>query len=64
MWSLRQSVSHDPSETIIIWWFLFLIIINVENGCAASYFCGNHDTIFLRIIIFFDESSKEHLQFI
>ncbi len=22
----------------------FLIIINVENSCAAQYFCGNWDT--------------------
>ncbi len=44
---LQSSVSHDPSEIILICWFAaqetFLIIINVENGCAASYFCGNRD---------------------
>ncbi len=44
--SLLQSlVSHDPSEIILIYWFAaqeaFIIIINVENSCAASYFCGN-----------------------
>ncbi len=37
---LPSSVSHDPSE--IICWFAaqetFLIIINVENSCAAKYF--------------------------
>jgi len=27
---LQSSVSHDPSEIIIIWWF----IINVGNSCA------------------------------
>ncbi len=36
---LQSSVSHDPSEIIIICWFAaqetFLIIINVENSCAA-----------------------------
>ncbi len=33
------------SEIILIYWFaaqeLFLYIINVENSCAASYFCGS-----------------------
>ncbi len=46
----ENSVSHDPSEIILICWFAaqetFLIIINVENGCAAQYFCGNSDTFF------------------
>ncbi len=36
-------VSHDPSEIILIFWFAaqetFLIVINVENCCAAQYFC-------------------------
>ncbi len=35
-------MSHDSSEIILICWFL--IIINIENSCAASYFCGNHNT--------------------
>jgi len=34
--SLQSSVSHDPSEMILICWFAaqetFLIIINVENS--------------------------------
>ncbi len=38
------------SEIILICWFAaqetFLIIINVENSCAASYFCGIGDTSF------------------
>ncbi len=38
---LQSSVSHDPSEII---YADFLIIINVENSCAAQYFCGNCDT--------------------
>ncbi len=37
----HMSVSHDPSEIILIFWFTtqetFLKIINVENSCAASY---------------------------
>ncbi len=36
---LHSSVSHDPSEIILICWFgaqeTFHIIINVENSCAA-----------------------------
>ncbi len=38
------------SEIILIYWFTdqetFLIIINVENSWAASYFCGNRDTFY------------------
>ncbi len=41
------------SEIIIICWFAaqetFLIIINVENSCAAQYFCGNWCILFFRI---------------
>ncbi len=44
---LQSSVSHDPSEIILIYWFAaqetFLIIINLEKSGAASYFCGNCD---------------------
>jgi len=44
---LQSSVSHDPSEISLIWWFdaqkTFLIIINVEDSCAASDYSGNHD---------------------
>jgi len=46
---LQSSVSHDPSEIILICYSTFLIIINVENSCDASYLCGNH------ISWFFDE---------
>jgi len=39
-----------------ICWFAaqetFLIIINVENSCAASYLCGKRDGIFLSQQIF------------
>ncbi len=39
---LQSSVSHDPSEIILMCWFAaqdtFLIIMNVGNWCAASYF--------------------------
>ncbi len=38
---LQSSVSHDPSEIIIIYWF------NAENSCAAQRFCGNRDSFFL-----------------
>jgi len=41
-------VSHDPSEIILIWWFgakkNVCIIIDVENSCTASFFCGNCET--------------------
>ncbi len=37
---LQSSVSHDPSEIIIIYWFAaqdkFLVIISVGNICAAA----------------------------
>ncbi len=36
---LQSSVSHDPSEIILIYWFgaqaTFYIIINAENTCVA-----------------------------
>ncbi len=44
---LQSSVSHDPSGIILLCWFdtqetSVVIIINVENSCAAEYFCGNY----------------------
>jgi len=40
--SLQSSVSHSPSEIILIWWFdaqeTFQIVINVENSAADLYF--------------------------
>jgi len=36
---LHSSVSHDPSEIILCWLVAqetFIIIINVENRCAAA----------------------------
>lgn len=41
--SLRQSsVLHDPLEMVLICLFgdQKCVIINVENICAAQYFCG------------------------
>ncbi len=42
---LQSSVSHDPSEIILICWFAvqrtFIIIIDVENSCAASFVCAS-----------------------
>ncbi len=36
---LQSSVSHDPSDMILICWFaaqeIFLLIINFGNSCAA-----------------------------
>ncbi len=45
------------SEIILICWFAaqetFLIIINVEDSCAAQYFCGNRDAFYI--------SKEQHL---
>ncbi len=38
---LQSSVSHDPSEIILICWFALqeiFLIINDENNCAALKF--------------------------
>ncbi len=44
---LQSSVSHDPSEIILICWFgaqetflliIIIIIINVENSCCLIFF--------------------------
>ncbi len=56
------------SEIIIICWFAaqetFMIIINVENSCAAQYFCGNWDTfiLFFRIHRWIESSKEQHLK--
>ncbi len=34
------SVSHDPSEIVLMCSFI-IIIIDAESSCAAYYFCGN-----------------------
>jgi len=43
----------DPLEIILKCWFaaqeIFIFIINVENICAAYYFCGNRDKFFLKL---------------
>ncbi len=53
---LQSTVSHDPSEIILICWFAaqgtFLIIINGENNCAASYFV---QTVIHFYLGFFDQ---------
>ncbi len=63
---LQSSVSHDPSEIILIGLFnaqeTFLIIINVENSCSCSayYLCEfqiSSICICLRIDLL--DSSKE-----
>ncbi len=37
-----SSVSHDPSEIILIWWFgaQIFFFIDVEISFVALYFCG------------------------
>ncbi len=50
---LQSSVSHDPSEIILICWFgawETFIIINVENSCATEHICVNH-AIFVVITV-------------
>ncbi len=43
-------------------WFdaqeMFIIVITVENSCAAQYFCENHDTFLFKIFLWI-ECSKE-----
>ncbi len=50
---LQSSVSHDPSEIILICLFdvqqTFIIIINVKNSSADYYLYWNHDS-FLRVL--------------
>ncbi len=52
----QSSVSHDPSEIILICWFsaqeTFIIIINIENLVLLN--------IFAETMIFFRILSKEH----
>ena len=52
---LQSSVSHDPSEIILICWFAaqetFMIIINVENSCV----------LFFRIPWWIESSKEQHL---
>ncbi len=51
--SLRQSsVSHDPSEIILIYWFM----INVETVVLLNIFFGTCNTFF------FDSSMNEKLK--
>ncbi len=57
------SVTHAPSEIMKICWFaqeMYIIIINGENSCAASYFWGKY--FFHQD--FFIESKKKKLHFI
>ncbi len=42
----QSSVSHDT--------------INIENRCAAQYFCGNHDTFFFSPGYFDEQKVKNN----
>ncbi len=61
---LQSSVSHDPSEIILIRWFdsqeTFLIIINVKISCAAQYFCGNCDAFYFIHLWWIESKTKQH----
>ncbi len=56
-YSIISPVFSDPSEITLICWFAAqetsLIIINVENSWASSYFFGNCDIF--SFLGFFDE---------
>ncbi len=60
---LQSSVSHDPSEIILICWFAAqetcIIIINTKNSCAALYFSVNHDAFLSVKNLWRIESSRE-----
>jgi len=51
---LQSSVSHDPSEIILISTVqeTFPIIINVENCIIVLHFFGNQDASFPRFNLF------------
>jgi len=41
--NIKSSVSHDISEILLICWYAAqetFLITNVDNSCAAVYFCG------------------------
>ncbi len=46
------SVSHYPSDIILIWWFAAWILLCEENNFAASYFSENWYINFFFKIIF------------
>jgi len=65
----QSSVSHDPSEIILIYWFdaqaTFLIFIHAENICAVSYFVETNTTIqkfgVSRIFFFFKKKKESRM---
>ncbi len=54
----------QSSEIIIIYWFTaqetFLIIINVENSCAAFSFSGTVIDFYFRVIWWIESSKEQH----
>jgi len=62
IFSSQCSLSHDPAEIILVFWFgeTFLIIINFEKSWAAYFFYGNH----LFRIRWLLQSSKEQHSFL
>jgi len=51
-------VLHDPSDTLLIWWFAA-----VANGCAAYYFCGDRDTLIQDYLMSRKYNTKEQYLF-
>ncbi len=43
---LQSSVSHDLQKSFAAQETFLIIIINVENTCAAQYFGGNRDAFY------------------
>ncbi len=61
---LQSSVSHDPSEIILICWLAAqetFLIINVENSCSASYIFVETITLFFRILWWIESSKEQNL---
>ncbi len=57
---LQSSVSHDPSEIILIWFAAqetFLIFVNVENMCCFIYLW----LLAYRILWWIESSKEQHL---
>ncbi len=62
---LQSSVSHDPLEIILIWWFAaqesFLIIISLNTVVVLHIFCGNCDTVYFSELYDEDRSKEQKM---
>ncbi len=59
-------MSHDPSDVLLLRWFgaqeTFIITINVENSCAALYFCIDFFDFFIVIVYLMDPKQINKLK--